>query len=170
MRIQSALPALSPELVPFALALPGLGIVLKALVHIGRIEKQLSTYGERLAAQISPMTGRIHASYRVGGAISGRSTCTSETCRASPIQPVEGLPSFRTLFVARQLQLRCGGLVLDGDAGGRARCGGRSHDAGLQARRRPARFHREDHARAHEAGWGACPRMSANNTASTPSR
>ena len=76
--------------------------LLKALVDIGRIEKQLSTYGERLAAQISPVTGRIHASYRVGGAISGRSTCSKPNMQNIPdAQPVEGLPSFRTLFVAR---------------------------------------------------------------------
>ena len=76
--------------------------LLQALVDIGRIEKQLSTYGERLAAQISPVTGRIHASYRVGGAISGRSTCSKPNMQNIPDeQPVEGLPSFRTLFVAR---------------------------------------------------------------------
>ncbi len=76
--------------------------LLKALVDIGRIEKQLSTYGARLAAQISPTTGRIHASYRVGGAISGRSTCSKPNMQNIPdAQPVEGLPSFRTLFVAR---------------------------------------------------------------------
>jgi DNA polymerase-1 len=75
--------------------------LLKALVDIGRIEKQLSTYGERLAAQISPTTGRIHASYRVGGAISGRSTCSKPNMQNTPdMQPVAGLPSFRTLFVA----------------------------------------------------------------------
>jgi DNA polymerase I len=75
--------------------------LLKALVDIGRIEKQLSTYGERLAAQISPATGRIHASYRVAGAISGRSTCSKPNMQNTPdMQPVEGLPSFRTLFVA----------------------------------------------------------------------
>ena len=76
--------------------------LLQALVDIGRIEKQLSTYGERLAAQISPVTGRIHASYRIGGAISGRSTCSKPNMQNIPDeQPVEGLPSFRTLFVAR---------------------------------------------------------------------
>jgi DNA polymerase-1 len=76
--------------------------LLEALVDIGRIEKQLSTYGESLAAQISPVTGRIHASYRVGCAISGRSACSKPNMQNIPdAQPVEGLPSFRTLFVAR---------------------------------------------------------------------
>ena len=76
--------------------------LLQALVDIGRIEKQLSTYGERLAAQISPGIGRIHASYRIAGAISGRSTCSKPNMQNIPDeQPVEGLPSFRTLFVAR---------------------------------------------------------------------
>ena len=77
--------------------------LLKALVDIGRIEKQLNTYGEPLAAQISPITGRIHASYRVSGAISGRSTCSKPNMQNIPdTQPVEGLPSFRTLFVAQE--------------------------------------------------------------------
>src|SRR6185369_11505365 len=76
--------------------------LLQALIDISRIEKQLSTYGERLAAQISPVTGRIHASYRIAGAISGRSTCSKPNMQNIPdAQPVEGLPSFRTLFVAR---------------------------------------------------------------------
>jgi DNA polymerase-1 len=76
--------------------------LLQALVDIGRIEKQLNTYGAGLAAQISPVTGRIHASYRVGGAISGRSTCSKPNLQNIPdTQPVAGLPSFRTLFVAR---------------------------------------------------------------------
>jgi DNA polymerase-1 len=87
------------DLVAGAAAYP----LLRALVDIGRIEKQLSTYGARLAAQISPVTGRIHAAYRVAGAISGRSTCSKPNMQNMPdTQPVEGLPSFRTLFVARQ--------------------------------------------------------------------
>ena len=49
---------------------------------------------------------------------------------------------------AAGLCLRRRRLVLDGDAGGRAHRGGRGHDAGLRARRGPARAHREDHARA----------------------
>ena len=72
---------------------------------------------------------------------------------------------------AAGLCLRCGRLVLDGDAGGRAHRGGRGHDAGLRARRGPARAHREDHARARRrpVGW-ACPRTSASGIASMPSR
>jgi DNA polymerase-1 len=76
--------------------------LLQILVDIGRIEKQLSTYGARLAARISPVTGRIHAAYRIAGAISGRSTCSKPNMQNIPDeQPVEGLPSFRTLFVAQ---------------------------------------------------------------------
>ncbi|UZF90649.1 DNA polymerase [Bosea sp. NBC_00550] len=76
--------------------------LLQILVAIGRIDKQLSTYGERLAAQVSPVTGRIHASYRIAGAISGRSTCDKPNMQNVPDkQPVDGLPSFRTLFVAK---------------------------------------------------------------------
>jgi len=31
----------------------------------GIIDKQINTFGAGLAAQVSPVTGRIHASYRV---------------------------------------------------------------------------------------------------------
>jgi DNA polymerase-1 len=116
------------DLVEGAAAYP----LLQALVDIGRIEKQLSTYGERLAARISPVTGRIHASYRVAGAISGRSTCSKPNMQNIPdAQPVEGLPSFRTLFVARpgyvfvaadwaSMELRAAAFVAEDDAMTRA--------------------------------------------------
>ena len=108
--------------------------LLQALVDIGRIEKQLSTYGEPLAAQISPITGRIHASYRISGAISGRSTCSKPNMQNIPDeQPVEGLPSFRTLFVARP-----GYVFVDADwssmemRAAAYHCGGRGHDAAFE--------------------------------------
>ena len=52
------------------------------------------------------------------GAISGRSTCSRPNLQHMPdAQPVEGLPSFRTLFVARP------GYVLSTPTGARWRCG-----------------------------------------------
>jgi DNA polymerase I len=86
------------DLVAGAAAYP----LLQALVDIGHIETQLGTFGAGLAAQISPVTGRVHASYRIAGAVSGRSTCSKPNMQNIPdVQPVEGLPSFRTLFVAK---------------------------------------------------------------------
>jgi DNA polymerase I-like protein with 3'-5' exonuclease and polymerase domains len=58
--------------------------LLQALVDIGRIEKQLSTYGASLAAQISPVTGRIHASSRSAARSPAAAPAASQTCRTSP--------------------------------------------------------------------------------------
>ena len=110
--------------------------LLKALVDIGRIDKQLNTYGARLAAQISPVTGRIHASYRVGGAITGRSDLQQAEHAEHPRHAAgRGVAEFpNAVRGAGGLCPRCGRLVLDGDAGGRPHRGGRGHDAGLRAR------------------------------------
>ena len=146
--------------------------LLKALVDIGRIEKQLSTYGERLAAQISPVTGRIHASYRIAGAISGRSTCSKPNMQNIPDeQPVEGLPSFRTLFVARP------GYVFVAADWSSMEMRAAAHIAADEAMTRAFERGEDLHALTartmlglDEAGWLACPRTSASSIASTPSR
>ena len=75
---------------------------LKALVDLGRIDTQLNTFGTGLAAQVSPVTGRIHAAYKIAGAVSGRTSCKQPNMQQIPDeQRIPGLPSFRTLFVAK---------------------------------------------------------------------
>jgi len=64
------------------------------LTRISAIDKAL-TSANRLAAHISPVTGRLHADYNVAGALSGRARCSSPS-----LQNVPRDPRFRSLFVA----------------------------------------------------------------------
>ena len=65
-----------------------------ALVKLSRIDKMLSSFGQTLAALVSPVTGRIHAHYRVAGTASGRASCAGPN-----LQQVPRDPRFRALFV-----------------------------------------------------------------------
>ena len=65
-----------------------------ALVKLSRIDKMLSSFGLTLAALVSPVTGRIHAHYRIAGAASGRASCSGPN-----LQQVPHDPRFRALFV-----------------------------------------------------------------------
>ena len=52
-----------------------------ALTKLSRIDKMLSSFGQTLVALASPVTGRIHAGYRVAGTASGRASCSRyRTC------------------------------------------------------------------------------------------
>jgi DNA polymerase-1 len=57
----------------------------------------LSNFGPRLAEHINPVTGRLHASYRIAGAKSGRFTCS-----APPLQqlPSAAAPEFKSCITA----------------------------------------------------------------------
>ena len=68
---------------------------IAALTKIAVLDKQLSSFGITLAAQVSPVTGRIHADYRVAGAITGRASCSSPN-----LQQIPRDNRFRALFVA----------------------------------------------------------------------
>ena len=57
--------------------------------------KLLSTYGESFSAHVNPLTGRIHANFRIGGAATGRFTCSSPNIQNPPRDK-----SFRSLFTA----------------------------------------------------------------------
>jgi DNA polymerase-1 len=65
-----------------------------ALVKLSRIDKILSSFGQTLAALVSPVTGRIHAHYRVAGTASGRASCAGPN-----LQQVPRDPRVRALFV-----------------------------------------------------------------------
>ena len=65
-----------------------------ALVKLSRIDKALSSFGQTLAALVSPVTGRIHAHYRVAGTASGRASCSGPN-----LQQVPKDARFRALFV-----------------------------------------------------------------------
>jgi DNA (cytosine-5)-methyltransferase 1 len=65
-----------------------------ALVKLSRIDKMLSSFGQTLAALVSPITGRIHAHYRIASTASGRASCSGPN-----LQQVPRDPRFRALFV-----------------------------------------------------------------------
>jgi DNA polymerase I len=68
---------------------------IAALVRLSKIDKALSAFDEGLSALVSPVTGRIHAHYRIAGTHSGRATCSKQN-----VQQVPHDTSFRSLFVA----------------------------------------------------------------------
>ena len=96
------------------------GLSLPALEPLARYKaatKGLSTYGKGYAAHISPVTGRIHASFLIGGAATGRFACTSPNIQNPPRDP-----AFRALFAPQtgrcfvvadygQIELRVAALV-----------------------------------------------------------
>ena len=96
------------------------GLSLPALEPLRRYKaavKLLGTYGKGYAAHISPVTGRIHASFALGGTATGRLACHSPNIQ----NPPRGA-EFRALFAPRpgrcfvvadysQIELRVAALV-----------------------------------------------------------
>ena len=96
------------------------GLSLPALEPLRRYKaavKLLGTYGKGYAAHISPVTGRIHASFALGGTATGRLACHSPNIQNPPRDP-----AFRALFAPRpgrcfvvadysQIELRVAALV-----------------------------------------------------------
>ena len=96
------------------------GLTLPALEPLARYKaaiKGLSTYGKGYAAHISPVTGRIHASFTLGGTATGRLSCSSPNIQNPPRDP-----TFRALFAPApgrclvvadygQIELRVAALV-----------------------------------------------------------
>jgi DNA polymerase I len=74
---------------------------IQALVELSRIDKLLSSFGPTLTALASPVTGRIHAHYRVAGTDTGRVSCSGPNLQTIPRSPADpGDPvDFRALFV-----------------------------------------------------------------------
>jgi DNA polymerase-1 len=66
---------------------------IDALVKLSSIDKLLTTFGPTFTAFISPVTGRIHARYRVAGTASGRASCAGPN-----LQQVPRDLRFRALF------------------------------------------------------------------------
>jgi DNA (cytosine-5)-methyltransferase 1 len=65
-----------------------------ALVKLSRLDKMLSSFGQTLAGLVSPVSGRIHAHYRIASTASGRASCAGPN-----LQQVPRDPRFRALFV-----------------------------------------------------------------------
>ncbi len=96
------------------------GLTLPALEPLKRYKvamKGLGTYGTGYAKHISPVTGRIHASFTIGGTATGRLSCSNPNIQNPPRDP-----AFRALFAPTpgrclvvadygQIELRVAALV-----------------------------------------------------------
>ena len=70
---------------------------LNILVEYKHFTKLINTYGIKFASHVSPVTGRIHASFRLGGAVSGRFRSNSPN-----MQNIPRREEFRRLFEAKK--------------------------------------------------------------------
>jgi DNA polymerase I-like protein with 3'-5' exonuclease and polymerase domains len=70
---------------------------IAALVKVHKFDKCLSSFGQSLTQFVSPVTGRVHANYRVAATASGRASCAKPN-----LQQIPRDPRFRALFRARE--------------------------------------------------------------------
>jgi DNA polymerase I-like protein with 3'-5' exonuclease and polymerase domains len=63
------------------------------LVKLSSIDKLTTTFGPTLTALVSPVTGRLHADYRIAATASGRASCSRPNLQQAPRDP-----RFRALF------------------------------------------------------------------------
>ena len=95
--------------------------LVKPLRRYKEVSKLYSTYGTKYAAHVNPVTGRIHASFRLGGTKTGRLSCNSPNIQNPPRNK-----DFRSLFCAppgkvilvadySQIELRVAALVSEDD-------------------------------------------------------
>ncbi len=70
-------------------------IVSNLLLPYRDVSKQRSTYGKGLIEHLHPTTGRIHADFKLAGAITGRMSCSKPNLQQMPREA-----AFRSLFVA----------------------------------------------------------------------
>ena len=91
--------------------------LVQPLLKYKEVSKLLSTYGSSYAGHVSPVTGRLHAHFRLGGTVSGRLSC-----RAPNVQNPPRDEAFRKLFIApvdrvlvvadySQIELRVAALI-----------------------------------------------------------
>ena len=74
-----------------------------ALVELSKIDKILIAFGPTLAELVSPVTGRIHASYLIAATASGRAACSKPNLQQAPRDK-----AFRALFKAAEGYLLVG--------------------------------------------------------------
>ena len=68
--------------------------VSAAMLSYKRARTRLNSFGEKYRQHIHPVTGRMHASFRLGGIVSGRIACSKPN-----LQQVPREPEFRALFM-----------------------------------------------------------------------
>ncbi len=90
---------------------------VKALMRWKILNKKLTSFGLRYAAHINPVTGRIHASFVIGGADTGRLACRNPNIQNPPkdsdFRSLFAAPPERVMVVAdySQIELRVVALV-----------------------------------------------------------
>jgi DNA polymerase-1 len=82
---------------------------IKPLIELRAIETLLQNFGPTLAAQVNPVTGRIHASYNIAAAKPGRFTCSVPNLQQLPAARA---PEFRKVVVPAP-----GNVLVGGDYG-----------------------------------------------------
>ena len=70
---------------------------IAALIVVVKLAKLAEDFGPTLAARVSSVTGRVHASYLIAGASSGRATCAQPNLQQIP--RTSEIADFRALFV-----------------------------------------------------------------------
>ena len=70
---------------------------LTELLHVRALRKLLEAFGESLIENINPVTGRLHTSFLIAGARSGRFSARGPNLQQSPKQSEAG---FRKIFAA----------------------------------------------------------------------
>ncbi len=90
---------------------------VKSLLDYKESGKLLSTYGRNFAEHRNPVTNRIHASFRLGGTISGRLSCNNPNIQNPPrdrlFRSLFSAPPGRVIVVADygQIELRVAALI-----------------------------------------------------------
>lgn len=74
----------------------GVSPIIKPFAEYQKLKTLTSDFGSKLIQQINPATGRIHASYRLNGARTGRLSCSNPNLQQLPRELV-----VRSNFVAR---------------------------------------------------------------------
>jgi DNA polymerase I len=91
--------------------------VVQPLRKFKEVSKLLSTFGHGYAEHVSPATGRIHASFRLGGTATGRLSCKGPNVQNPPrdarLRTLFCAPPGRRLLIAdySQIELRVAALV-----------------------------------------------------------
>jgi DNA polymerase-1 len=80
----------------------------RLMLELRAKKKLLSTYGDNIARQVNPVTGRLHASYSISGAKTGRFSCSGPNLQNQP--SLYKAPDYKNLFIATP-----GSLLLTGD-------------------------------------------------------
>ena len=91
--------------------------LLSRLLHYREFATLLSTFGSGFAAHVSPVTGRIHADFHLGGTATGRLSCSAPNIQNPPrdaaFRALFAAPPGRRIVVAdySQIELRVAALV-----------------------------------------------------------